>query len=207
MVHEGVVLQPTTRVWFHYVFHWVKWRPLNQNMFLCCLTASVSNLSSVCQSESNLNTNQSCSQQDNPAQHVAFPLLLLGQLLLGIGAVPIQPFGISYIDDHASKKNSPLYLGTTAKNPPDYISRVVRLWLQGQDQHFLHASIFSGLSWVFFYFFNTFLELQRFYCVKKNSQFIATVLLLRDLNSLRFVWKGWRIIGAAFDCCTLSCMY
>uniref|UniRef100_H3BW91 Solute carrier organic anion transporter family member n=1 Tax=Tetraodon nigroviridis TaxID=99883 RepID=H3BW91_TETNG len=76
--------------------------------------ASIDNRSAVCQSESNLNikpTNQSCSQQDNPAQHVAYPLLLLGQLLLGIGVVPIQPFGISYIDDHASKRNSPLYLG------------------------------------------------------------------------------------------------
>uniref|UniRef100_A0A3Q0QXQ7 Solute carrier organic anion transporter family, member 2B1 n=1 Tax=Amphilophus citrinellus TaxID=61819 RepID=A0A3Q0QXQ7_AMPCI len=46
-----------------------------------------------------------------PNQQGIYPMLLLGQLLLGIGAVPIQPFGISYIDDYASKKNSPLYLG------------------------------------------------------------------------------------------------
>lgn len=126
MVHEGVVLQPATRACFSYVFHWIKLKPLYQKMFLCFLTASVDNRTAVCQSESNLNTkptNQICSQQDNPAQHVAYPLLLLGQLLLGIGAVPIQPFGISYIDDHASKKNSPLYLGTTTRNASDYISK------------------------------------------------------------------------------------
>ncbi|XP_049448635.1 solute carrier organic anion transporter family member 2B1 isoform X1 [Epinephelus fuscoguttatus] len=70
--------------------------------------------SSLCQSESTLATsssNQSCSQHESRVQDRMYPLLLLGQLLLGIGAVPIQPFGISYIDDYASRKNSPLYLG------------------------------------------------------------------------------------------------
>ncbi|XP_041657732.1 solute carrier organic anion transporter family member 2B1 isoform X2 [Cheilinus undulatus] len=78
------------------------------------ISLSGDNSSGLCQSESTFLTsssNQSCSQQESPAQKVVYPLLMLGQLLLGIGAVPIQPFGISYIDDYASKKNSPLYLG------------------------------------------------------------------------------------------------
>lgn len=60
---------------------------------------------------SSTSSEQSCSLEENPAQQVVYPLLLLGQLLLGIATVPIQPFGISYIDDYASKRNSPLYLG------------------------------------------------------------------------------------------------
>ncbi|XP_005802554.1 solute carrier organic anion transporter family member 3A1-like [Xiphophorus maculatus] len=39
-------------------------------------------------------------------------LLLIGaQVLLGIGATPVQPLGVSYIDDHVHKKDSSLYIG------------------------------------------------------------------------------------------------
>ncbi|KPP76368.1 solute carrier organic anion transporter family member 2B1-like, partial [Scleropages formosus] len=54
---------------------------------------------------------QNCTQQESSTNQEVLPIMLMGQLLLGIGGVPIQPFGISYIDDYASKRNSPLYLG------------------------------------------------------------------------------------------------
>uniref|UniRef100_A0A3Q3F3X0 Solute carrier organic anion transporter family member n=1 Tax=Labrus bergylta TaxID=56723 RepID=A0A3Q3F3X0_9LABR len=43
-------------------------------------------------------------------------LLLIGaQVLLGIGATPVQPLGVSYIDDHVKKKDSSLYIGDFLK--------------------------------------------------------------------------------------------
>lgn len=37
--------------------------------------------------------------------------VFLGNVLRGIGETPIQPLGISYIDDYAESKNAALYIG------------------------------------------------------------------------------------------------
>ncbi|NXL78573.1 SO2B1 protein, partial [Leptocoma aspasia] len=53
----------------------------------------------------------SCTRRASRENHEVLLVMFTAQALLGIGGVPIQPFGISYIDDFASDRNSPLYLG------------------------------------------------------------------------------------------------
>ncbi|XP_056449762.1 solute carrier organic anion transporter family member 2B1 [Gadus chalcogrammus] len=76
---------------------------------------STNNLTTgLCQSRSSFATlasNHSCVNSEGQTQQGVFPVMLLGQLLLGISTVPIQPFGMSYVDDYASRRNSPFYIG------------------------------------------------------------------------------------------------
>lgn len=50
---------------------------------------------------------------NKPNTNMMYLLLIGAQVLLGIGATPVQPLGVSYIDDHVKKKDSSLYIGRT----------------------------------------------------------------------------------------------
>ncbi|KAM4796208.1 solute carrier organic anion transporter family member 2B1 [Rhinophrynus dorsalis] len=72
-----------------------------------------SNTTDICQPNGPINSlsNEQCGTNIKKENSNILSILFIGQILLGIGGVPIQPFGISYIDDFASKRNSPLYIG------------------------------------------------------------------------------------------------
>ncbi|XP_051916568.1 solute carrier organic anion transporter family member 3A1-like isoform X1 [Hippocampus zosterae] len=50
-----------------------------------------------------------CAKRSNT--NMMYLLLIGAQVLLGVGATPVQPLGVSYIDDHVKKKDSSLYIG------------------------------------------------------------------------------------------------
>ncbi|NXK13542.1 SO2B1 protein, partial [Herpetotheres cachinnans] len=79
------------------------------------IASMFSNTTDLCQpgvlgSWGNL-SNAGCTPHAARENHEVLLVMFIAQALLGIGGVPIQPFGISYIDDFASERNSPLYLG------------------------------------------------------------------------------------------------
>nr|XP_033814335.1 solute carrier organic anion transporter family member 2A1 isoform X2 [Geotrypetes seraphini] len=69
-------------------------------------------------------------KQDSQAEaRTMWTVMILAQLLAGIGTVPIQPFGISYVDDFAESNNSPLYIEEVKLRPGD--PRWIGAWWLG----------------------------------------------------------------------------
>ncbi|KAM5172160.1 solute carrier organic anion transporter family member 1C1-like [Mantella aurantiaca] len=58
--------------------------------------------------KSQMNTDHGC---DGDFASTMWLCILLGNLLRGVGEAPIQPLGISYIDDYAAEDNTAFYIG------------------------------------------------------------------------------------------------
>ncbi|CAL8351015.1 unnamed protein product [Merluccius merluccius] len=66
----------------------------------------------VCSNTSRTESREAGFSCGNRANTNMMYLLLIGaQVLLGIGATPVQPLGVAYIDDHVRRKDSSLYIG------------------------------------------------------------------------------------------------
>lgn len=63
----------------------------------------------VCSNASRTMDDELCGNRTNT--NMMYLLLIGAQVLLGIGATPVQPLGVSYIDDHVRRKDSSLYIG------------------------------------------------------------------------------------------------
>lgn len=63
----------------------------------------------VCSNASHTTDEELCGNRTNT--NMMYLLLIGAQVLLGIGATPVQPLGVSYIDDHVRRKDSSLYIG------------------------------------------------------------------------------------------------
>lgn len=65
--------------------------------------------------------------------------VFLGNVLRGIGETPVQPLGISYVDDYAQPENAAFYIGNAFQDGrrASYVPRCVRTHLVGGRDAFL----------------------------------------------------------------------
>ncbi|KAG7264339.1 hypothetical protein CRUP_020864, partial [Coryphaenoides rupestris] len=127
-------------------------------------------------------SNESCRHGEGGAPRGVFPVLLLGQLLLGASTVPIQPFGMSYVDDFASRRNSPFYIDPMQLDPKDL--RWVGAWWLG----FLITSCILFLTSLPYLFFPRSMDKEGVSSAKESKsedekQPVQTVALSQFLRS------------------------
>lgn len=76
---------------------------------------------------------RACSNRANT--NMMYLLLIAAQVLLGIGATPVQPLGVSYIDDHVHRKDSSLYIGGwSLANKPVLVQAEGPRWVFDLDE-------------------------------------------------------------------------
>lgn len=65
--------------------------------------------------------------------------VFLGNVLRGIGETPVQPLGISYVDDYAQSENAAFYIGNAFQDRwrASYVPWCVRMHLVGGRDVFL----------------------------------------------------------------------
>jgi len=65
--------------------------------------------------------------------------VLLGNVLRGIGETPVQPLGISYIDDYAQSENAALYIGKSTNSL--LAALICRSRYEGSLQRYIRMNI------------------------------------------------------------------
>ncbi|XP_078668259.1 solute carrier organic anion transporter family member 2A1-like [Branchiostoma floridae x Branchiostoma belcheri] len=56
------------------------------------------------------NGSDACDQGTSTGLHPLFPVLVIAQIIIGLGNTPMMTLGIAYLDDHVKKADSSLYL-------------------------------------------------------------------------------------------------
>ncbi|KAJ8279434.1 hypothetical protein COCON_G00065000 [Conger conger] len=76
-------------------------------------SSALAGVRDMCMVQRNATDPETCSQGDSQRiteTNNLWLLMAFAQLLFGVGSVPVQPFGISYVDDFARPGDSPLYI-------------------------------------------------------------------------------------------------
>ncbi|XP_051874812.1 solute carrier organic anion transporter family member 2A1-like isoform X2 [Pristis pectinata] len=103
----------------------------------------------TCQPMNQTHQLEFCTRSDHKFKKMGsvWGIMVIAQLMVGIGTVPIQPFGISYVDDFAEPSNAPLYIATIDMKPSD--PRWIGAWWLGL---LISSGVLAVISIPYFFF-------------------------------------------------------